>query len=137
MNYAQTLPIFYIWLYINIGFVIGFLLTYGTHIKGGLILFEQEFSFWRAISISDDVWYVDDVNNISCAKMLQNKLHEWFFVITNFLLQIMQKWIQFMASKFIVIFARFISRLLHTLSLIHIWRCRRIERCRSRWSPYH
>ena len=25
----------------------------------------------------------------------------------------------------------------HHLSLIHIWRCRRIERCRSRWSPYH
>ena len=25
----------------------------------------------------------------------------------------------------------------HLLSLIHIWRCRRIERCRSRWSPYH
>ena len=25
----------------------------------------------------------------------------------------------------------------HNLSLIHIWRCRRIERCRSRWSPYH
>ena len=24
-----------------------------------------------------------------------------------------------------------------SLSLIHIWRCRRIERCRSRWSPYH
>ena len=23
------------------------------------------------------------------------------------------------------------------LSIIHIWRCRRIERCRSRWSPYH
>ena len=23
------------------------------------------------------------------------------------------------------------------LSLIHIWRCRRIERCRSRRSPYH
>ena len=114
MNYAQNLPIFYIWLYINIGFVIGFLLTYGTHIKGGLILFEQEFSFWRAISISDDVWYVDDVNNISCAKMIQNKLHEWFFVITNFLLQIMQKWIQFIGSKFNVILARFVSRLLHT-----------------------
>ena len=31
------------------------------------------------------------------------------------------------------------ERELHTvsLSLIHIWRCRRIERCRSRWSPYH
>ena len=28
------------------------------------------------------------------------------------------------------------SHLQH-LSLIHIWRCRRIERCRSRWSPYH
>ena len=26
----------------------------------------------------------------------------------------------------------------HTqLSLIHIWRCRRRLRCRSRWSPYH
>ncbi len=25
----------------------------------------------------------------------------------------------------------------HYLSLIHIWRCRRIRRCRSRWSPYH
>ena len=24
-----------------------------------------------------------------------------------------------------------------TLSLIHIWRCRRITGCRSRWSPYH
>ena len=32
------------------------------------------------------------------------------------------------------------SETFHTLfllSLIHIWRCRRIERCRSRWSPYH
>ena len=25
----------------------------------------------------------------------------------------------------------------YDLSLIHIWRCRRIERCRSRWSPSH
>ena len=25
----------------------------------------------------------------------------------------------------------------YNLSLIHIWRCRGIERCRSRWSPYH
>ena len=24
-----------------------------------------------------------------------------------------------------------------TLSLIHLGRCRRIERCSSRWSPYH
>ena len=31
----------------------------------------------------------------------------------------------------------FASRLAGFLSLIHIWRCRRIERCRSRWSPYH
>ena len=29
------------------------------------------------------------------------------------------------------------SSQMHNLSLIHIWRCRRIERCRSRWSPYH
>ena len=26
---------------------------------------------------------------------------------------------------------------LMTLSLIHIWRCRRSTLCRSRWSPYH
>eukprot|EP00826_Nyctotherus_ovalis_P040361 TRINITY_DN3975_c0_g1_i5.p1 TRINITY_DN3975_c0_g1~~TRINITY_DN3975_c0_g1_i5.p1 ORF type:complete len:495 (-),score=165.75 TRINITY_DN3975_c0_g1_i5:23-1507(-) len=26
---------------------------------------------------------------------------------------------------------------MYVLSLIHICRCRRIERCRSRWSPYH
>ena len=26
---------------------------------------------------------------------------------------------------------------LHVLSLIHIWRCRRLLTCRSRWSPYH
>ena len=25
----------------------------------------------------------------------------------------------------------------HSLSLIHIWRCRRSYACRSRWSPYH
>ena len=29
------------------------------------------------------------------------------------------------------------EKLMYNLSLIHIWRCRRIERCRSRWSPYH
>ena len=26
---------------------------------------------------------------------------------------------------------------MYTLSLIHIWRCRRSTLCRSRWSPYH
>ena len=31
---------------------------------------------------------------------------------------------------------RWIDKALH-LSLIHIWRCRRRLRCRSRWSPYH
>ena len=34
-------------------------------------------------------------------------------------------------------FVRNFSTLWVWLSLIHIWRCRRIERCRSRWSPYH
>ena len=33
--------------------------------------------------------------------------------------------------------ALFLYRICLLLSLIHIWRCRRIERCRSRWSPYH
>ena len=31
----------------------------------------------------------------------------------------------------------YVRRSVQCLSLIHIWRCRRIERCRSRWSPYH
>eukprot|EP00826_Nyctotherus_ovalis_P063586 TRINITY_DN9328_c0_g1_i3.p1 TRINITY_DN9328_c0_g1~~TRINITY_DN9328_c0_g1_i3.p1 ORF type:complete len:258 (+),score=80.21 TRINITY_DN9328_c0_g1_i3:210-983(+) len=30
-----------------------------------------------------------------------------------------------------------VSDIVKNLSLIHICRCRRIERCRSRWSPYH
>ena len=30
----------------------------------------------------------------------------------------------------------FLGSMYH-LSLIHIWRCRRRLRCRSRWSPYH
>ena len=34
-------------------------------------------------------------------------------------------------------FLRLICQTTRFLSLIHIWRCRRIERCRSRWSPYH
>ena len=29
------------------------------------------------------------------------------------------------------------SEMCCTLSLIHIWRCRRSYACRSRWSPYH
>ena len=32
---------------------------------------------------------------------------------------------------------RSLRRMEPELSLIHIWRCRRIERCRSRWSQYH
>ena len=30
-----------------------------------------------------------------------------------------------------------IALTLQVLSLIHIWRCRRLLTCRSRWSPYH
>ena len=30
-----------------------------------------------------------------------------------------------------------LSGVLVYLSLIHIWRCRRLLTCRSRWSPYH
>ena len=29
------------------------------------------------------------------------------------------------------------NRTIMSLSLIHIWRCRRSTLCRSRWSPYH
>ena len=32
---------------------------------------------------------------------------------------------------------RVITCTLMSLSLIHIWRCRRYSLCRSRWSPYH
>eukprot|EP00826_Nyctotherus_ovalis_P004143 TRINITY_DN10865_c0_g1_i4.p1 TRINITY_DN10865_c0_g1~~TRINITY_DN10865_c0_g1_i4.p1 ORF type:complete len:100 (+),score=22.23 TRINITY_DN10865_c0_g1_i4:144-443(+) len=34
-------------------------------------------------------------------------------------------------------YSNYISAKFKYLSLIHICRCRRIERCRSRWSPYH
>ena len=35
------------------------------------------------------------------------------------------------------IYTTFMGHIWPYLSLIHIWRCRRIRRCRSRWSPYH
>ena len=35
------------------------------------------------------------------------------------------------------VFRDLLLRSLFLLSLIHIWRCRRPSRCRSRWSPYH
>ena len=42
----------------------------------------------------------------------------------------------FVFAFFAFIFA--IVYLIHMyLSLIHIWRCRRLLTCRSRWSPYH
>ena len=44
------------------------------------------------------------------------------------------------SGRFTLAFVGYGSESDHTvleLSLIHIRRCRRIERCRSRWSPYH
>ena len=43
----------------------------------------------------------------------------------------------FLFPRLISAVAEWMSAILVHLSLIHIWRCRRIERCRSRWSPYH
>ena len=37
----------------------------------------------------------------------------------------------------VTITKRWFTQDLYTLSLIHIWRCRRSTLCRSRWSPYH
>ena len=36
-----------------------------------------------------------------------------------------------------ILFLFAISFFISSLSLIHIWRCRRLLTCRSRWSPYH
>ena len=47
---------------------------------------------------------------------------------------------RYVAKNFLEIpkpFKRYQLGTVWRLSLIHIWRCRRIERCRSRWSPYH
>ena len=41
------------------------------------------------------------------------------------------------SQKSRVFFKSLFCKSTYYLSLIHIWRCRRIERCRSRWSPYH
>ena len=50
--------------------------------------------------------------------------------------QIHYMWWRFLYSGSVVGRINKVAVSLH-LSLIHIWRCRRIERCRSRWSPYH
>ena len=45
--------------------------------------------------------------------------------------------LRFVFSGIFVIVAIIQLIAIYNLSLIHICRCRRIERCSSRWSPYH
>ena len=40
-------------------------------------------------------------------------------------------------KKYPELVKKYLGSVVPYLSLIHICRCRRIERCRSRWSPYH
>eukprot|EP00826_Nyctotherus_ovalis_P010549 TRINITY_DN12774_c0_g2_i4.p1 TRINITY_DN12774_c0_g2~~TRINITY_DN12774_c0_g2_i4.p1 ORF type:complete len:298 (+),score=57.38 TRINITY_DN12774_c0_g2_i4:57-950(+) len=53
-------------------------------------------------------------------------------IISHFLSNKSYNWLLPLCNTFVL----FYYTLLY-LSLIHICRCRRIERCRSRWSPYH
>ena len=62
----------------------------------------------------------------------------WFLLLVLFLIippygRVWEPWEGYIGYCvfFVCLFVR------SSLSLIHIWRCRRIERCRSRWSPYH
>ena len=57
----------------------------------------------------------------------------WFKLFFRFQIVFRFHWV-FCVGCFVFNFNR--SKVF-VLSLIHIWRCRRIERCRSRWSPYH
>ena len=74
----------------------------------------------------------------SFKKIKQQRLGLWIFLLS--LLFAVQSWLYVEAVKYMSVglasVVLFTYPLL-TLSLIHIWRCRRIERCRSRWSPYH
>eukprot|EP00826_Nyctotherus_ovalis_P036747 TRINITY_DN3284_c0_g1_i8.p2 TRINITY_DN3284_c0_g1~~TRINITY_DN3284_c0_g1_i8.p2 ORF type:complete len:132 (-),score=30.78 TRINITY_DN3284_c0_g1_i8:20-415(-) len=48
-----------------------------------------------------------------------------------------EKEVRIIPSHILIHTSNLIHHLSPHLSLIHICRCRRIERCRSRWSPYH
>eukprot|EP00826_Nyctotherus_ovalis_P036528 TRINITY_DN3246_c0_g1_i4.p1 TRINITY_DN3246_c0_g1~~TRINITY_DN3246_c0_g1_i4.p1 ORF type:complete len:114 (-),score=2.21 TRINITY_DN3246_c0_g1_i4:21-362(-) len=62
-------------------------------------------------SIEDIAWVLENMNLITQVAMNNRKISDGE--------------VKFLSKPFIM------------LSLIHICRCRRIERCRSRWSPYH
>ena len=72
---------------------------------------------WSALSHTSCAEYIDD------EVVLKLTTHDCFY------------WPRQEVSQFL--YDASIYRTILLLSLIHIWRCRRIERCRSRWSPYH
>ena len=74
-------------------------------------------------TFNDQLQRSTDVDTNQCLFVLRV-----YLLVTSWFTNIEVLWQQFIVNHDAVI--------IH-LSLIHIWRCRRIERCRSRWSPYH
>ena len=85
---------------------------------------------------------IDEMNSQALQEVTYDTLNELTRLQEHqdFLLKLLTSKDSFIRKKIIEQNLSYLNaRLTHylDLSLIHIWRCRRIERCRSRWSPYH
>ena len=107
-----------------------FMETYQEKIKQKLTVVPIEPGCYLMKDRNDQIIYVGK------AKKLRNRLRSYFTgahdAKTTRLVGEIRNF------EFIVTSSETESLLLElNLSLIHIWRCRRRLRCRSRWSPYH
>ena len=119
--------------------------------------FDVQFSVWRASDLSAS-YVASHYHSYRPYSVHAQKSTEFFWSVERSCMQNYRFWR--MKESVLLIWQRFCSgqlslprfkallgnlfprdlseaRSTASLSLIHIWRCRRRLRCRSRWSPYH
>ena len=89
------------------------------HLKSWIIIFYTFFIIWGGLSF----FYAINPTEVLVNTSRQFNVFFMFINMSVLLISIENK-------------STFFSTVI-TLSLIHIWRCRRYAVCRSRWSPYH
>ena len=93
---------------------------------------ERMASFYKSPPEQGAVALVLGAGNIAAIPVL-DMLHKLFLEGQVCILK-MNPVNDYLGPIFEDLFADFVAE---GLSLIHIWRCRRLLTCRSRWSPYH
>ena len=85
-------------------------------------------NFMQICAIVNDFWAINKIQN-------GGRRHLEFIILVHFDQMVYFWWQPSTLMQNFIHLGQSAAEL--SLSLIHIWRCRRIERCRSRWSPYH